>query len=239
LIAVVQTSPKDTTQNCEDRKRERTDGEHGKKEIKASTVHAFSNGRRQPESASRFVIFTRAVRANNRDGGRSRRALPSRVPPNFRNGVYAGLLLAAIVGIFLARLWQPERQVRLHSAHLLNQIEKKNWNGAAEFIGNDYHDRWGHDRGVLLERLHEVFRFVGNPQIAAKDVKVRVESTKGFWQARVTIKGSGEFAPAIEERVNSLSAPFELEWRRGSNKPWDWKLVRVDNAALELSHDGL
>lgn len=161
------------------------------------------------------------------------------MPPNFRNGLYAGLLLAAIVGIFLARLWQPERQVQLHSAHLLAQIEKKNWSGVAAFIGDDYQDRWGHDRTVLLERLREVFRFVGNPQITVKDVGIRAESARAFWRARITIKCAGEFAPVIEERVNSLSAPFELEWRRGSNKPWDWKLVRVENAALEISNNGL
>lgn len=161
------------------------------------------------------------------------------MPPNFRNGLYAGLLLAAIVGIFLARLWQPERQVQLHSAHLLAQIEKKNWSGVAAFIGDEYQDRWGHDRTVLLERLRVVFRFVGNPQITARDVGIRTESSKGFWTARITIKGAGEFAPVIEERVNSLPAPFELEWRRQSSKPWDWKLVRVDNSALEISHNGL
>ena len=161
------------------------------------------------------------------------------MPPNFRNGLYAGLLLAAIVGIFLARLWQPERQVQLHSAHLLAQIEKKNWSAVAAFIGNDYQDRWGDDQTVLLERLHEVFRFIGNPKILVKDAGIRTESARGFWRARITIKGTGEFAPMIEERVNSLPAPFELEWRRGSSKPWDWKLVRVENAALEISNNGL
>ena len=175
----------------------------------------------------------------NRDGRCGVWALPSCVPPNFRNGLYAGLLLAAIVGIFLARLWQPERQVQLHSAHLLAQIEKKNWSAVAAFIGNDYQDRWGDDRAVLLERLREVFRFVGNPKISVKDAGIRTESARGFWRARITIKGAGEFAPMIEERVNSLPAPFELEWRRGSSKPWDWKLVRVENAALEISNNGL
>ena len=167
------------------------------------------------------------------------RALLSRVSPNFRNGLSAGLLLAAIVGIFLARLWQPERQVQLHSGHLLAQIEKKNWSGVASFIGEDYQDRWGHDRTVVLERLRQVFRFAGNPQVTVKDVGIRAESGKGFWRARITIKAAGEFAPVIEERVNSLPAPFELEWRRGSSKPWDWKLVRVDNAALEIPDAGL
>ena len=97
----------------------------------------------------------------------------------------------------------------------------------------------GDDRTVLLERLREVFRFVGNPTISVKDAGIRTESARGFWRARITIKGTGEFAPVIEERVNSLPAPFELEWRRGSSKPWDWKLVRVENAALEISNNGL
>ena len=161
------------------------------------------------------------------------------MPPNFRNGLYAGLLLAAIVGIFLARLWQPERQMQLHSAHLLAQIKKKNWSVVAAFIGNDYQDRWGDDRTVLIERLHEVSRFVGTPTILVKDAGIRTESARGFWRARITIKGTGEFAPMIGERVNSLPAPFELEWRRGSSKPWDWKLARVENAALEISNNGL
>jgi hypothetical protein len=238
LIAIVQTRPEDATQNSEDCKCERTDGEHRKDEMKVSTVHAPSNRCRQPESAPSSVILTKTI-GRRTDGERRVRALPFRMPPTFRNGLYAGLLLAVIVGIFLARLWQPERQVQLHSAHLLTQIEKKNWNGVAAFIGEGYQDRWGHDRAVLLERLRLVFRFAGNPQIAVKNVGVRVESGKGLWTARITIKAAGEFAPVIEERVSSLPAPFELEWRRGSNKPWDWKLVRVDNAALEISHDSL
>jgi hypothetical protein len=38
----------------------------------------------------------------------------------------------------------------------------------------------------------------------------------------------------IKERVNSIPAPFQLEWRRVSGKPWDWKLVRVSNAELVI-----
>jgi len=32
----------------------------------------------------------------------------------------------------------------------------------------------------------------------------------------------------------SLGAPFELQWRRISGKPWDWKLIRVSNPELQL-----
>ena len=38
----------------------------------------------------------------------------------------------------------------------------------------------------------------------------------------------------VKERVSSLTTPFDLEWRRMSAKPWDWKLVRVSNAELAL-----
>jgi hypothetical protein len=41
----------------------------------------------------------------------------------------------------------------------------------------------------------------------------------------------------LNERVNSLPAPFELEWHRLSGKPWDWKLVRVSNSAFEIPAD--
>jgi hypothetical protein len=158
-----------------------------------------------------------------------------RVPASFRNGVYAGLLAAVVLGLYLAALWRPERQVRLHSAHLLAQIEKKNWTAVAELIGNDYQDRWGDDRALLLERMRQVFRFLPNARIEASDPQIRTENLKGFWTAKITVTGAGEFAALIQERVNFLPAPFELEWRRQSSKPWDWKLARVENLALEIS----
>ena len=158
------------------------------------------------------------------------------MPVSFQNGVYAGLLVAAIAGIWLATLWRPERQVRLHSTHLLSQIEKKNWPAVREFIGDDYRDRWGNDRSLLVERMREIFRSLPNARIEVSGVQVRAENRQGYWLAKITIKADpGEFTTLIEERVNSLPAPFELEWRRRSGKPWDWKLVCVRNEALEIS----
>jgi hypothetical protein len=154
---------------------------------------------------------------------------------NFRNGFYAGLVVALIVGIYLARLWQPERQVELHSRHLLAQIEKKSWKAVGDFISGDYQDRWGDDRALLLERLREVFRAMPNARIEAAGATARADSGRGFWSAKITITGAGEFGDLIEGRVNSLDAPFEFEWRRGATWPWDWKLVSVRNPALEIS----
>jgi hypothetical protein len=153
---------------------------------------------------------------------------------SFRNGFYAGLVVAAIWGVYLARLWQAPRQVELHNVHLLTQIEKKNWKAVGEFIGNDYQDRWGDDRALLLERLREVFRALPNARIEFSDAIARTQDGRGNWSAKINVKGSGEFADFIEGRVNSLESPFEFEWQRGATWPWDWKLVAVRNPALEI-----
>jgi hypothetical protein len=41
----------------------------------------------------------------------------------------------------------------------------------------------------------------------------------------------------LDQRVNKLPTPFELEWHRLSGKPWDWKLVRVSNSGFEIPAD--
>jgi len=162
------------------------------------------------------------------------------MPGSFRNGVYAGLLVAAIAGIWLATLWQPERQVRLHSAHLLSQIERKNWRAVGDFVGEDYQDRWGNDRNRALARVRGVFSSFPKARIEASGAHVRIKERQGYWQAKITVSGgASELASVIEERVNSLPAPFELEWRRRSSKPWDWKLVCVRNPSLEIPNSGL
>lgn len=160
------------------------------------------------------------------------------MPVSFRNGIYAGLLIAVLVGIYLSRLWQPDRQVELHSRHLLAHIEKKNWKRVEQFIRADYLDQWAQDRPLVLERLREVFRALPTARIEAAGEVVRTNGGRGQWIARVTIDGTGEYADLIEGRVNSLKTPFELEWQQGATWPWDWKLVAVRNPAFEISSYG-
>jgi len=153
---------------------------------------------------------------------------------NFRNGFYAGLIVAAIWGFYLARLWQPQRQIELHSLHLLAQVEKRNWKAVGEFVGNNYQDRWGNDRALLLERLPEVFRALPNARIEANGATTRTENGRGSWSARIIITAAGPYADLVQGRVNSLESPFEFEWQRGATWPWDWKLVAVKNPDLEI-----
>jgi hypothetical protein len=160
------------------------------------------------------------------------------VPGWFREGFYAGLGLALFAGFFLLWLWRPERQVRYHSEHLLHAIEQKSWSRVGDFIADDYVDQWGNDRARLLERMREVLRYLRGLSIEASNVTVRIDSRRGYWTATIKIDGEqSEVMAIVREQVNPLPTPFELEWRRRSGKPWDWKLVRVSNQNMKLPGD--
>lgn len=152
----------------------------------------------------------------------------------FRDGLYVGLGLAVVIGILLIWLWQPERQVRRHTEDFLRDIETRNWARLSNLIGNDYTDQWGDDRALVLARLHEIFRLVQSARINAIDPVVFVDNGKGIWRSEIRIEGNGEVIALIKDQINSLSTPFELQWRRLSGKPWDWKLVRVSNPELAI-----
>ena len=157
------------------------------------------------------------------------------VPSWFRQGFYGGLGFALLIGLFLIWLWQPERQVNRHTEDFLRTIEKRHWTGVADFVGNDYQDQWGDDRARVLERMRAVLRYLRRIRIDVTNAAVRIDSQRGYWNAKIIIDGDqSEVMALIKERVNSLATPFEFEWRRQSAKPWDWKLVRVSNASLEI-----
>lgn len=155
--------------------------------------------------------------------------------PGFRAGFYAGLIVAVAAGAYLFQRWQPDRQVALHSVQLLHAIEHKDWREIADFIDPAYHDQWQHDRAVLLARMHAILQYtrkigfdVDEPLVVATD--------KGLeWRGRIVVSGEDDDLTAlIKARINPLHEPFRLDWRRQSWKPWDWKLLRVSNEALEL-----
>jgi hypothetical protein len=160
------------------------------------------------------------------------------VPTSFRGGFYGGLIAAILFGLFLIWLWRPERQVRRHAENFLHTIEHKSWTSAADFIGSDYHDQWGDNRARVLERMREGFRYVRGVRIKASKPTVRIENRRAIWSGKIMIDGAeGDGLALLKERVNSLPTPFELEWRRVSAKPWDWKLVHVSNSTLEIPAD--
>lgn len=153
---------------------------------------------------------------------------------DFRSGFYGGLSCAVLIGLYLVWLWQPERQVRLHTRHLISEIEQKDWPAVRAFIAEDYHDDWGHDREELLHRIREVVRYTRNFQISWNQERIELERQRGTWSATIKVEGEGDVVGMIKERLNAVATPFELDWRRMSARPWDWKLTLVTNPGLSI-----
>jgi hypothetical protein len=128
--------------------------------------------------------------------------------------------------------------VSRHAENLFRAIERKDCEAVADFIGNDYQDQWGDDRARFLERLREGLRYVRGPRIIASNPSVQIESARAMWSGKITLYSSDDdVMEVLDQRVNSLPSPFELEWHHLSGKPWDWKLARVSNPAFEIPAD--
>ena len=155
-----------------------------------------------------------------------------------RGAIIGALAVALCIGVYLLWLWRAEHQVRLHTKHFFHAIDNRDWDVAAHLIGNDYQDQWGDDRARVLERMQEGFRWVRGSRITALDAVVRVETPRAIWIGKINIYSSDDgVMQLLDERVNRLPAPFELEWHHVSGKPWEWKLVRVSNPAFQIQAD--
>ena len=157
---------------------------------------------------------------------------------SFRAKIYGAFGAVLLIALFLMWLWQPGHQIRKHTDNLLTAVAGKDWARFADFLSDDYRDQWNNDRAQALEKTREVFRYLRDVHITEITPGVRVDDRTGYWNGRILIDGdSTEIMAMIKERINNLSAPFELEWRRQSAKPWDWKLVAVRNEKLEIPNE--
>jgi len=142
----------------------------------------------------------------------------------------------ALWALWLLWLWQPERQVRLHTTHFLKNVERRNWDTARAFLAEDYTDRWNHDPNSAISDAREVFS-----HFFFLTIENRTDSFE--WpnpdtataHTVVKISGSGDpISQMVMERVNTLHEPFAFTWRRAGRAPWAWKLIRVDHSGLHI-----
>ena len=151
-----------------------------------------------------------------------------------KRALLAAALLAA-AALYAAWLWQPARQVRLHTAHFLGAVERRKWDRVQAFVADNYSDRWGHDKEFVLREAREVFRqflFLtiqsdpAPPTLAGPDAEIRTP-----------IRLAGVCSPIAQfvvEKVNTLRAPFVFTWHHTGWQPWAWQLTRIEQPELEI-----
>jgi hypothetical protein len=155
-----------------------------------------------------------------------------------RRGLIVVFAVLVSVGFYLFWLYRPAHQVRLHTENFLHAIDGRDWELVASFIADDYHDQWDNDRDRLVGRIREGLRWVHRSRITAPDATVQVNTPRAIWIGKIILYSSDDgIMEVLDERINKLPTPFELEWHRFSGKPWDWKLTRVSNPGFEIPTD--
>jgi hypothetical protein len=154
-----------------------------------------------------------------------------------RRHLVLSLVAATLVlGFWCLWLWQPARQVRRHTEQLLAAVEDKDWREMAELMMYDYSDRWGHDKATILDHTKQAFAQFFSLTVESSELDVEEANAIGTARVRIAIKGrGGPLADFVMSRVAELKEPFAFTWKQASWKPWDWKLVRVDQPELEIS----
>jgi hypothetical protein len=156
----------------------------------------------------------------------------------FHRGFIVGIVVLVSLAIYLVWLYRPEHQVRLHTENFLHAIDGRNWELVASFIADDYHDQWDNDRIRVVERMREAFRWVHGSRVTVPNAAVQVDMPRAIWTGKILIYSNDDgIMEVLDERINKLPTPFELEWRRFSGKPWDWKLARVSNPGFQIPPD--
>lgn len=145
-------------------------------------------------------------------------------------------VLVAVVGtgVCLHQLWQPMRQVELHTVNLLRRISDRDWEKVQAMLSPDFRDSWGHDRSAAMDKAREAgSHFFALHVMTEEPRMVTVQGDEATALLRPAVYGSGTaVAQAIMDAVRAETEPVVLRWKRTGAWPWQWQLVTA-------SHEGL
>ena len=90
----------------------------------------------------------------------------------------------------------------------------------------------------MLRETREVLRAFLFIEIQNDPAEPTFAGNEATVRSPVKITGQGSpVAQYVMEKVNTLRTPFYFTWRRGSWKPWDWQLMKIDHAELEIGQE--
>jgi len=136
--------------------------------------------------------------------------------------------------VWLAGLWQPARQVELHTGNLLRRASARDWPAVEAMMAAGYRDAWGHDRATSIDEARTLLSHFFALQIAPTGPwRCAGEDGERLVSVELGVFGSGTaLAHAVMDAVREAEGPFFFRWRRAGAWPWQWELV-------EAGHEGL
>jgi len=162
-------------------------------------------------------------------------SLPSRRVVLICSTVLLGIALA------LGLPWlSPKRGVERAWAGSLAALADNKPDDFATYLDLNYHDGFGLDREGALTMAKSIRSHFILCTITREQAELVLDPGKHSATSRAIIRLGGQGSPVASAAIQasaSSNTPTLFRWRRGSWKPWDGKLVAVDNtdAARGLS----
>ena len=161
---------------------------------------------------------------------------PVLVPVSWIKSAVIVALAASVIGLF--QLWQPARQVELHTRNLLQRASARDWAAVEQIMSPDYRDAWGHDRARSIDEARLLFSHFFALQITATG-PWQFSGGGGAWTASgplgVFCSGS-PVAHAVMDEVRGARGMFEFRWEKSGRWPWAWLLTEVRHEDLAARH---
>ena len=140
------------------------------------------------------------------------------------------LLVALLIGL---RWLSPTRGVERSWKHLIAAIENKDQTVLASYLAPNYRDGFGLDRDGALRLASTVREQFVICTIRREQPELVMDANNKAAITRALIRLDGQGSPLATAAIQASQAsqtPTEFRWRRASWKPWDWRLVSVENA---------
>ena len=150
----------------------------------------------------------------------------------------AVIAAVALSAIWVFQLWQPARQVELHTRNLLQRASSRDWTAVGRMMSPEYRDAWGHDRARSVDEARLLFSHFFALQITATG-PWQLSGGDGEWTASgpIGVFGSGSpVAHAVMDEVRAARGMFEFRWEKSGSWPWAWLLTEVRHEDLAARH---
>ena len=147
---------------------------------------------------------------------------------------WSGLAIAVAWTVWISLLWQPARQIELHTANLLARASERDWAAVKKMISPEYRDAWGHDRDESLRKADELFnQFFTLKILPTGPMSIRMADGMATNSVPLGVFGSGTpIAHAVMDEVREAAGSFVFRWRKCGSWPWQWLLIEAGQAEL-------
>ncbi len=145
------------------------------------------------------------------------------------------VLVLAGWALWLYQLWQPARQVELHTLNFLQRASARDWPAVLNMMSDDYRDTWGHDRTRSIDEARKVLsHFFALQIVPLGPVRLGGEGGERSATVEIGVFGSGTgVAHAVMDAVREAEGPFLFRWRKNGTWPWQWALVEAGQEVLQ------